>query len=76
MVTCCDTGRASQSDLLPRADDGTITDAKTAQVHIYGFEAILMIHAPLCVSVFSGNLCAPQCIYCYGYQICYGLEVL
>ena len=47
MVSCRNTGAAGQADLLACADDGAVADAESAQVHINGFEAVLMVNSDI-----------------------------
>lgn len=47
MVACGDACAAGQADLLACADDGPAADAETAQVHVNGFETILVVNGDI-----------------------------
>lgn len=62
MVTGGNTGASGKTDLLSRTDDGAVADTESAKVHIYGFEAVLMINGHIVAGSTAvagiGNACS------------------
>ena len=62
MVTGGNTSASSQTDLLTGTDDGSIADAESAEVHIYGLKAVLVINGHIvtgCTAIGSISYARP-----------------